>query len=335
MRESTFSAKEGLLILPRLQVQNANAIGSPLTHGFPSITAFVGFMWALNRKFIDENIDLNLNGVGVICHDHQEQVSQDNYRKRFSLARHPLRKTGELAPIIEEGHIHLDVSLVFDANWVSGPSEVSLFLQGEEVKRANLECEIAQIISDMRVAGGAIISDNPTATLLSIPENRDARAEQFINLSRQFLPGFSLVSRHDLLKIRWDEMKVEQPSVSLLDAWLDLSRFNYRAKSVKEGEAPPADGSVEWVRDRVKDSGWIVPISIGYAALSPLHAAGTVRSSRDEITPFRFVEALHSIGEWVSPHRLADVDQLLWYPKVEPEKGLYRIVNQYARSGIL
>ena len=31
--------------LPHLRIQNANAISSPLTHGFPSITAFTGLMW--------------------------------------------------------------------------------------------------------------------------------------------------------------------------------------------------------------------------------------------------------------------------------------------------
>ena len=36
---------QALLVLPRLRVQNANAISSPLTHGFPSVTAFTGLMW--------------------------------------------------------------------------------------------------------------------------------------------------------------------------------------------------------------------------------------------------------------------------------------------------
>ncbi len=37
---------EGVLVLNRLPIQNANAISSPLTHGFPSMTAFLGLMWA-------------------------------------------------------------------------------------------------------------------------------------------------------------------------------------------------------------------------------------------------------------------------------------------------
>ena len=40
----------GLLILPRLQIQNANAISGPLTWGFPAPTAFTGFVHALERR---------------------------------------------------------------------------------------------------------------------------------------------------------------------------------------------------------------------------------------------------------------------------------------------
>ena len=40
----------GLILLPRLRVQNANAISGPLSWGFPSPTAFTGFVHALERK---------------------------------------------------------------------------------------------------------------------------------------------------------------------------------------------------------------------------------------------------------------------------------------------
>ena len=41
-----------LVLLPHLKVQNANAISGPLTWGFPSPTAFAGFVHALERKFL-------------------------------------------------------------------------------------------------------------------------------------------------------------------------------------------------------------------------------------------------------------------------------------------
>jgi len=328
---SNFSGtNDGLLILPHLQIQNANAIGSPLTHGFPSITAFVGFMSALNREFVEEDIGLNANGVGVICHSHMEQAVLKGNMARFCLARHPGTVEGDSAPIIEEGRIHLEISLILDVNRVSGSTEERLFLQGEEALRERVAGRIAEIVSCMRVAGGDLISENPTSLLLPIPEDREARADSFRQWRRKWIPSFALVSRRELLNRHWEKMKENQRETSLLDAWLDLSRFNYRARCEDLGATNPAEGKFEWAHNRPKGSGWIVPISVGYTALSPIYEAGSVRSSRDEATPFRFVEALHSLGEWISPHRLTDVNQLLWYPKTEPENGLYQVVNSYS-----
>ena len=58
--------QDAVLVLPRLRVQNANAISSPMTWGFPSITAFIGMMHALARRLPDSGLEFR--GVGVICH---------------------------------------------------------------------------------------------------------------------------------------------------------------------------------------------------------------------------------------------------------------------------
>ena len=92
--------------LPHLRIQNANAISSPLTHGFPSITAFTGLMWALERNLVKANVPLRLHTVGVICHHHQEQTTQ-GYVRSFNLTRNPVDKDGSTAAIVEEGRIHL------------------------------------------------------------------------------------------------------------------------------------------------------------------------------------------------------------------------------------
>jgi CRISPR-associated protein Csy2 len=83
---------------------------------------------------------------------------------------------------------------------------------------------------------------------------------------------------------------------------------------------------------RTKGSGWTVPIPVGYAALSPRHDAGTVVNARDMTTPLRFVESVYSMGEWISPHRLSDVQQLLWRAEVDEAKGLFRCRNDYQPS---
>src|SRR5690606_360683 len=119
----------------------------------------------------------------------------------------------------------------------------------------------------------------------------------FRSLTRRLLPGFALISRDDLIDQRLQALQQENPQANRLDAWLSLSRINWRYQ-------PEADeGKGAWQHDRAT-LGWVVPIPVGYGALSELHEAGSVANTRDDKTPFRFVESLYSMGAWVPPHRL-------------------------------
>ena len=62
-----------LLLLPHLRVQNANAIQGPLSWGFPSPTAFLGFTHALERR-IHDRFGITFGGVGIVCHRFEPQV---------------------------------------------------------------------------------------------------------------------------------------------------------------------------------------------------------------------------------------------------------------------
>ena len=137
--------------------------------------------------------------------------------------------------------------------------------------------------------------------------------------------------RHSFHTIFPTSLPCTSPNANALDALLDLSRFNWRP------EPPPADDhgakaptKVRWAHDRTE--GWIVPIPVGYGALSDLFPAGSVDSARDHDTDFRFVESLFSIGQWVGPHRLQSINQLLWYNDANPAAGRYRCRNDYAKS---
>lgn len=311
-----------LLVLPHLRVQNANAVSSPLTHGFPAMTAFLGLMWALERKTRAAGLDIAFSAVAVVCHDHQEQVSEGGFVKLLRLTRNPIDKDGSTAAIVEEGRIHLELSLAFavrSERWMRAP----------ESRRDDL-VRVAELISGMRIAGGTVLPCTGHRRLRHRPwvldltgSEADQRLE-FRKAKMRLLPGFALVSRDDLLDRRWTELKAENPVVTRLDAWLSLSRINWRYRS----SGPDAERG-EWVHDR---EGWIVPIPVGYGALGELHAPGSVANARDPHTPFRFVESLYSIGEWISPHRLHSPRQMLWYADSQPDKGLYRCRNDYLVS---
>ncbi len=331
------SQPQAVLVFPRLRVQNANAISSPLTHGFPSITAFTGLMWALERKLVQAGIALQLLKVGVICHAHDEQVV-DGYVKTFRLMRNPVGKDGKTAAIVEEGRIHLDITLVFG---VAMPDTAALIQATQDPAQA-LAYQTAQVLSTMRIAGGTVLPTLPAPGrrtrpwLALLSEDAEARTAAFKQWRRQWLPGYALVGRDDLLAARLAHLQQTQPDATLLNAWLHAARFNHAPVPAAEGEAPRPDGKVRWADPlRSKGAGWTVPIPVGYASLTGLpHAPGAVANARDTSTPLAFVESVYSMGEWRSPHRLHSVDALFWHAETDAAKGLYRCHSGYVPAGM-
>lgn len=315
---SACSHFDHLLVMPHLHVQNANAISSPLTHGFPSMTAFLGLMWALERKTHAAGLDLAFQAIGVVCHGHQEQITKGGFVKTFRLTRNPVDKDGSTAAIVEEGRIHLELSLVFafcSERWSREP----------EARDASIST-VAGLLAGMRVAGGTLLSPMQPARHryrpwgIDLTGTEDDRRAVFRKARLRLLPGFALVSREDRLEARLVELQTENPTASRLDAWLSLSRINWRWESDEK--------SGGWIHDR-RGQGWTVPIPVGYGGLGELHAPGSVPNARDATTPFHFVESLYSIGEWISPHRLTSPQQLLWYADSQPDNKLYRCRNDY------
>ena len=327
---------QAVLVFPRLRVQNANAISSPLTHGFPSITAFTGLMWALERKLVQAGIALNLLKVGVICHTHDEQVV-DGYVKTFRLTRNPVGKDGSTAAIVEEGRIHLDITLVMSI----AAADTSTLVQAAQDPEQALAQRVGEVLANMRIAGGSVLPTRKIAGrrtrpwLALIPQEAEARDKAFTQWRRQWLPGYALVGRDDLLASRLEHLQATNPQATLLDAWLHAARFNYAPVVADSADTQTSHSKVKWADpQRGKGAGWTVPIPVGYASLTGApHAPGTVADARDGSTPLAFVESVYSLGEWISPHRLHDVNALLWHSATDPAKGLYRCYSGYTAPG--
>jgi CRISPR-associated protein Csy2 len=332
MNSHTFQT-DGLLILPHLRIQNANAISSPLTWGFPSPTAFLGFSHALERRLSAE-FGKVFGGVGIVCHAFDAQTFKPNRRQHliFTQSRNPIYlkrdatkfiSDGTPAAIVEEACAHLEVSLVIA---VCG----HFTEEQEEQNFANAAYEVAL---GMRIAGGSVL---PATSLRATkpqwvpwPSVATERRKAFARLRRWLLPGFALVHRPDLLAERLVKLKEESSVATVLDALLDITCLNH-VPAQHDGNSDsivPSD-TVEWEMER--RPGWLVPLPIGYAGISILYGSGEVAGARDITTPFRFVESLYSLGQWIGPHRLTQLEQILWSSKSDPDAGLYRCVNRYA-----
>lgn len=298
------------LLLRHLKVENANAI-SGLTYGFPAISNFLGFTHALSRR-LEQAFGLTLGGCAVVAHRTELQSSPLGNRREqvFALTRNPLTKEGKTAPFNEEGRMHLDISLLIECEFNADqlPGEGSL-----PQAIANLQSWFERVIPSLRLAGGTILS----LAAVRWSESLDKKALRKLRMS--LLPGFVLVSRHTLLIEHHQARQQQAADAELLDSLLDFVAIQHRAEQ--------AEGEVSWRQQPKPGPGYLVPIAVGYQAISPLHAPDSIPSSRDRETPFRFVESIYSLGQWISPHRVDDLDSLLWrYRHQEPN---YLCENRY------
>ncbi len=345
----------GLLVLPRLRVRNANAISSPLTWGFPSPTAFLGFIHALERH-LAQPFGQVFDGVGIVCHGFEPQTFKPNRRQHriFTQSRNPVYlKTrcakfiaeGTPAAIVEEGRAHLVVSLIIAVHGgFDEPQEEQDFAEAAY-----------QTALGMRLAGGSVLPTldprMPKPQWVPWPEAQVDQRKAFARLRRRLLPGFALVHRPDLLGQRLAKPNPNGDNAAgVLDALLDLIGLNHEPVPVAPAEERIADGAengtpnppaspdapggdsgsrVAWqVRAR---PGWLVPLPIGYAGISNLYAPGEVANARDAESP-RSASSRASTpsASGIAPHRCPAWRQLLWHGAADPDAGLYRCINRYS-----
>lgn len=323
---------DGLLLLPRLRVQNANAISSPHTWGFPAPSALLGFTHALERRLSDQFVQ-RFVGVGIVCHHVEPQIFKPNKRNHFvfTQSRNPvfLRRDadrfiakGTPAAIVEEGRIHLELTLI-----ISVQGHFSEDLESDEFAQTAMNATMA-----MRLAGGSLLPPTPhtpKAKWVSWPDSLADQATTFSRLRRQLLPGFALVHRPDLLREHLETLQQIDQQPATLPALLDIAGLNYKPPTPKTTNVAETGQEHETTWSIEQRPGWLVPIPIGYAGISELYKPGEVLQTRDSTTPFRFVESLISLGQWIAPHRIGSLEQMMWYHGGSPEKGIYRCINHY------
>ena len=305
------------LVLSHIAIQNANSIAG-LAWGFPAITQFLGFTHALSRRlsiYYEGGYDCELTGCAVISHTFENKVYQPKKYADFEFlqSKNPpvlAKHKSASPPIIEEGKMNLTVSLVIEL-------DKPLVLTTEEIDK--LQKKVLSMCYRMRLAGGTILNIK-RAKLLSA-STQEQHIAMLRKVKRLTLPGFVLLDRSDYLQNHYqtllarhkvDESVSDEPQ--LLDAWLDYTALKYKAiPHLSENQSEPDENTpADWEYVAKPNSGYLVPLLTGYKAISDLYDPKTVLNTRDEKTPSRFVEAIHSIGEWKGIHNLKDIHDVIW-----------------------
>lgn len=268
-----------VLILPHLRIHNANALSSPFTIGFPAMTAWLGFVHALERKLNQAGLsDLMLHSAAVVSHRCDVQthkgegdfvnsilgtrnpsVFDEQYKKKYGSSYQSKFEAPLTSPsFIEEARCHLDVSLVIE--W-SG--------NDEKVQHPGFIQQLQGVIATMKVAGGDVLSVGMSSVKSVITE------EDTTQVLRQLMPGYVLIERRDLM------IDAMQQGADAIDALLGYLTVHHYCEQLE-------DQSVVWHSQR-KTKGWIVPIATGFQGISPL---GEAKNQRDPSVPHRFAESV-------------------------------------------
>ncbi len=281
-----------VLILPHLKIHNANALSSPFTVGFPAMTAWLGFVHALERKLSQAGLsDLMLHSAAVVSHrcDVQTHKGEGDFVHSIIGTANPLDKDGSRSAFIEEARCHLDVSLVIE--W-SGNEE--------QVQQPESTEQLQAVIATMKVAGGDVLAVGKPSVKSVITEDDTGR------VLRQLMPGYVLIERRDLM------IDAMQQGDDAIDALLGYLTVHHHCEQLE-------DQSVAWHSQR-KTSGWIVPIATGFQGISPL---GEAKNQRDPSVPHRFAESVVTLGEFVMAHKIKHLDDILWQYHPDLENDLY------------
>ncbi len=333
---------KALLVLRHIKVENANAIAG-LTYGFPAVSSFLGFSHALSRTLQKEH-GLRLSGCAVVCHAHHVAACQPagwgDYN--FSLTRNPLTREAKSPSFVEEGRMNMEVSLVLECEFTASSLDFDGADRDEDISR--FQAYILNKVLAQRLAGGTILNLHrwEPVCFMEVPEETEKQAVFRRRLLRRLLPGFLLVNRADLLAEHFKRLRETKPETELMDAWLDFVALKYAAEgkgrdegdgvAEAEAEAAPDQRKVKWQRLPKPGNGWLVPMSAGFKAISPLYENGQVANTRDNITPFRFVESAYTIGQWISPHRITDLAHLFW--RYQLQADWYLCQNTYCPTKI-
>ena len=296
------------LLLPHLEIHNANAISSNYIIGFPAMTAWLGSVHALERKIrLSAGFaDISFYGAGVVVHNYQMHTYRlkGNINNSLSITANPLKKKGkdfERPPIIPEGRIDMDVSILVDVTGIDATRE-------DELKNV-----VLQLIPTMRWAGGEMTNFFDKAEI-EIYTLDDDSPQQYRKLVSKLMPGYAILERRDLLLNCSDNETCNK--CDAMDSLLDLVQVHEVA------ELDESKKVIGWNKRR-KKAGWLIPLAVGYKAISPVDR---VLNQRDMSYEHQFVESVVTLGEFKPLYRIKNIDDLIW--QYQCDNNLYVCVNQ-------
>lgn len=278
-------------------------MSSCYTVGFPAMTAWLGAVHAWQRQLtrIPGLEQIKLTKTAVISHQCQLQTYKNGQFSSIIDTANPLKKnkrTGnfERPPFIEEARIHLDVSLVIEAQGVSGDNEKLC------------KTKLQTILWQTKLASGDVVGYDENIEIKYVAEN--TRTER--KIIHSLIPGYALVERSELLQPQ------DSTATDKLDSLLDFLSIHVYSKIEDE------KNTRTWHYEK-REPGWLVPITIGFKGISPI---GKVENQRDETADHCFVESVVTLGEFRMTYRFQSLEDMMWHYEYDAANQLYLCKNE-------
>lgn len=223
-----------LIVIKNIVVTNANAVAG-LTWGFPSVTAFLGFINNLSLKLDPKKLKKNavikhefshimLNGCAIVSHkyhvhsyrphtDDKKQYLDDVHftQKRGNSYMLFQNKRKDTPPIVEEAKMNMTVSLVIPYT-------------GSLTEEEKFKSWLLKTCYNQSLAGGSI-QDIEKISLFNVTNK-----SELMTLKRELMPGFVLLDRTEYLEEHYNNLLSVNKDTELFDAWLDFSFLKQKAR---------------------------------------------------------------------------------------------------------
>lgn len=300
----------GYIYFHKVVICDANAISSPLTFGFPAVTGFTGAFHALSRTMMTDVrfANLTLGGVLLACYECTPKIYRaSKYRDySFNQTRNPLKKDGSTASIVEEGKCNLVMSFAVEVQAHDPISEQT----GQELAQF-----LSQVIFRQRIAGGSVMS---IAKKEPVRYFDFAKVHEIIPL---LMPAFVLMDASSEFSELIAKAQSQNPKTTPLDVLLDVCTLHHIPE-------PDRNGDTHWHTESIKKGyGWLVPMPMGYQAISEQFDAGKMANVRNPEYPSQYVEAIYGLGKWVYPHHLKNSLETAFWRQQYDEPGLYLLTQ--------
>ncbi len=154
----------------------------------------------------------------------------------------------------------------------------------------------------------------------------DASTQIFIDWQNHLEKPYEEGNLPENVRSCFNSMKEDKDNKRLLVQWKSYCEPNEKTE-------------VDWEYIPKPRPGYLVPIMTGYKAISKVYDSKEVANTRDNETEVCFVESVHSVGEWLSAHRIKTTEQLkenVWNYAYEENWYLCKrgVVYQYEKEQI-